>query len=70
MIRFLEKVNKTEKLLDNANIKEKNTNYKLSGMKRNITTDPADIKSCLTKENYKQLYTQKSDRLDEIPWKT
>ena len=52
MIRFLEKVNNTEKLLDNANIKEKNTNYKLSGMKRNITTDPAESTGIIRKYKY------------------
>lgn len=45
---------------------KENTNYQLLGTKWDITTDPADIKSCLTKENYKQLYTKKFESLDEI----
>lgn len=34
-----------------------NTNDQLLGMKQDITIDSLGIKSCLTKENYKQLYT-------------
>lgn len=63
---FFEKINRTDKPLARVTAKNERTHKLLvSGIKQDITTDPADIKRIVT-GHCEQLYTHRFDNLDEM----
>ena len=65
--RFFEKINKIDKPLARPikNKREKTQINRIRNEKREVTTDTAEIQRII-RDNYKQLYTNKMDNLEEM----